>query len=78
MKLSDRIARLENSGPGVLEITIEGGLPDAGPNDRAETDGMSWEREEGESVAAFKQRVRSTLPPGTKTLVWGGLPTCPR
>lgn len=75
MKLTERVARLERGGRnGVDEIRIEGGIDDIGPDDIASAGSMTWRRDPGETVEAFKARVRGEIGAGTRFLIWGGLP----
>ena len=76
MNLGARLARLEGAArDGMMQVVVHGGLAGAGPDDHAHADGHAWRRTEGETVAAFRDRVLA----GAKALragcvVWGGLP----
>lgn len=74
MTLRDRLTRLESAAaPATMEvIEITGGFG-TGP-DHAEADGQTWEREPGETLAAFRTRTEAEArAAGATFLVIGGL-----
>jgi hypothetical protein len=85
-EIKTRLARLEAETPGMIEIVIEGELPEAdripiaticGHKDRGE--GCQIEGHPGESEAEFRARVRSSVSGQAVFVIFSGLlPPQPR
>jgi hypothetical protein len=78
-RLLDRLMALErrrDSRETLLIITIQGGL-DGGEPVFASADDFRWDREPGESLAAFRARVEEDAQASKyEFVVFGGLPEC--